>query len=169
MNHFALLLALFLLSCAPSQHDARYGTVRVAIAPEWIEPQRSWIQSELQSLNALGPTFIESSEGSSDVTVRPFDSGPNCQRGAGMFVPGSTAVYIDPACVAGEFETRRAAGHEIGHWLHMEHVPAERGAAMMNPGIGDNSTPETGEVLTGSIAIYEPTQLDLDEFRRTRP
>ncbi len=177
MKTLAVIALALLCTCAPSQNSARYGRVTVAISTDWREPQRSWIRDELVSLNALGPSFSEASEGSADVVVREFDSGAGCVMGAGMVIAGTHTAYVDPACAQGEMAFRLVVGHEVSHTLGLGHVCRHDGdvnchgvgIAMMNPLFDiDGYGPNFDEAYTGSIVPFEPTILDLDEFNRTR-
>lgn len=175
--------ALLLTACVPSQHDeAHYGRVTIAFgAPldssgPWRGDQIAELRAELSALDALGPTFIEASEGSAQIVVRPFDSGPSCALGAGRWLPGTSFIEIDPACAHGYAELRTAMGHEVGHALGLAHVctrPGETadcsvvgfGFAMMNPSLSYGDV--FSDMGPNDIVSDAPTDLDLAEFRRT--
>lgn len=181
----ASLIALFLISLMgcdpPSQADpARFGTVTVFIAPEWLNIDKERIRAELVNLNALGPLFVESGEGNrsiSRIVVQPFDSN-GCTLGAGRWIVGSRVVEVDPTCTPGDTAFRQAVGHEVGHALGMSHIcqhpddapdcsPVGHGPAMMNPQLGGSSTPiGFNEAFNGRLAEDQPTVLDLAEYRR---
>lgn len=186
----ALLFSVLSTACSPTQHDqSRYSTVTVAFgapldsAGPWRSDQLVELRAELAALNALGPTFVEASEGSAQIVVRPFDSGPGCALGAARFTPGTTFVEIDPSspCTNGFTELRAAMGHEVFHAVtgSRTHVcftagelpdcsPVGYGPAMMNPQIsyGDPIDPNGGPL---GVATDVPTDLDLAEWRRTHP
>ena len=179
-----LVLTLALAACVPSQHDPSLPPVRVAIGAgldgltDWRADQRAEIRVELAALGALGPSFVEVPESDpAAIVVRTFDSGPGCARGSGRYTLGTRFVEIDPACCAGFTELRAAVGHELMHAVGCSHVcrtageasdcsPVGFGPAVMNPrtAYGDSLDPSDG---TTGVAQGTPTQLDLDEFRRT--
>jgi hypothetical protein len=184
MRPIIALILLFALSCHPTQNDPRYGTVTVAFgapidsAGPWRADQLTELRAQLTVLNALGPTFVEASEGTATLVVRPFDSGPRCERGAGRYTPGTTFVEVDPACTQGYTALRATMGHEIGHALGMSHVCARIGEtsdcsivgigfAMMNPSLSYGDV----FIMEGphDIASDVPTSLDLAEWRRVHP
>lgn len=174
-----ILLVLTTASCPdPDQNDPnRYGTVSVGFGPSldrairWDNTQIVELRAELRVLNALGPTFVEGTEGTATYVVRPFDSGPGCPEGAGRWILGTSFVEIDPVCCRGFVQLRAVMGHELGHILGMSHVcfrsgeapdcsPVGYGTAMMNPMLTNPGQ---------DLAQAEPTALDLAEFRRTHP
>lgn len=114
-----------LLACAPpSQNNPDvYGSVRVAFGPsldgitDWRPDQHPYLVEELAKLAALGPDFPLTDEGSADVVVRTFDSGPGCALGSGRYTRGLAFVEVDPACCAGYLEIQQAVGHEVMHWV----------------------------------------------------
>lgn len=176
------LLAMLTVGCeAPTQHDeARYGVVRVFIAPEWPSIDAVQVRAELVNLNALGPTFVEAGEGgrsTARVVVQPM-TGPGCFRDAAHWIVGTRIVEVDRVCMTSESAFRQAVGHEIGHALGMLHVceregdapdcsPVGFGPAMMGPRLRQSDDgPGFSEVYTGVLGIDEPTELDLAEFRR---
>lgn len=176
------ILALLCLALAapvgcdpPSQADpARYGTVSVFIAPEWLDVDEARIRDELVILSALGPRFVEAGEGgrsTARVIVQPYDS-EGCTLGAGRWLVGSRVVEIDPTCTPGDTAFRQAVGHEVGHALGLQHCcrhegeaadcsPVGFGDAMMNPSLSGG-----GESFDPALANDAPTPLDLAEFRR---
>lgn len=184
---FALLAAL-LLSCAPSQHDPNAQPITVAFGPSigvtplvWRDDQFAELRTELRALAALGPSFVEASEGVAAYVVRPFDSGPGCPLGAARWTPGTAFVEVDAACCHGFTELRAAVGHELFHAVtgSARHVclyagelpdcsPVGYGSALLNPRLsyGDAADPAA---QYNDIATSVPTQLDLDEWRRVRP
>jgi len=191
-----LLLSILLLSCAASvsQHsETNYGVIRVALgealddADPWLADERTQIVQELRELGALGPTFVLVSPGASvvDVTLRPFNSGQECASGVGRFHVGSHYVEVDPECTQGYDELKTAVGHEIGHWLGLQHIcqhpgdardcdaRAGYGVALMNPHVSYDVLPEGHDLPPDAFddQTYSqdaPTSLDLAEFRLAR-
>lgn len=185
MRFLLAVAVLFVVSCvAPSQHDpARWSRISVAFgapidsAGPWRDDQLAELRAELPALDALGPSFVEATDGSADLVVRPFDSGAECRLGAGRYTLGASFVEIDAACTGGYTGLRAAMGHEIGHALGMSHVcthdgeasdcsPVGYGFAMMNPRLSYGDALDSGP---NDIASDAPTEFDLAEFRRTHP
>lgn len=180
----ALLVAV-LLACAPTQHDApRYGVVRIHFPPgNWASNFTDQFRLAMQDAAALGPDFAVTTDASqATVIVEHFDSGPGCRDGAGRWLTGTNRVQLDPVCLPGLLFQRAAFLHEVGHALGMRHVcrqtgqtadcsPIGLGVAVMNPSLsyGDTGGPTFDTAYTGPTPQWFPTQLDLDEFRRTRP
>lgn len=184
-----LLAALLLCSCLPTQNDPlRYGVRRVHVVTgdqpgAFASSYLPTFDEALRDLAALGPTFVRVPDSlSADVTVEHFDSGPACAMGAGSFTLGSAVVRIDPVCTPGLLVQRAALAHEIGHWLGMQHVcrnvgeardcsPVGYGAAVMNPSLtyGDDAGPTIDTAYVGPVPTFQPSELDLAEFRRAHP
>lgn len=173
----------------PSQRDpARYGTRRVhvttgdgvpgAFASSYVPT----IEQALRDAEALGPAFARVLDrAQADVTIEHFDAGPMCAGGAGQHTLGTNVVRIDPVCTQGSLVMRAAVIHELGHWLGMSHVcrqageatdcsPVGFGQATMNPSLtyGDPTGLPFDTAHVGLAPAFQPTELDLAEFRRTR-
>lgn len=178
------LAALALAACvAPSQHDpAAYGTVAVYYAPDdWASSYRDVFREELRVLDRLGPRFVEAAtEAEATVVVRHWVS-PDCAAAAARWTRGTRVVELDPVCLPGTLVLRTAFQHEVGHALGLAHVcrragdapdcsPVGFGPALMNPFVvtGD-AGPGFEEAYVGQVPHFEPSELDLAEFRRTRP
>ena len=186
LGAFLPLLALALVAggCAdpPTQHnEARYGVVRVFVAPEWLELDKVQIRQQLVNLDALGPSFVEAGEGgrsTARVIVQPMTSGAGCFADAAHWIVGTRIVEIDRTCMVSESSFRQAVGHEVGHALGMLHIceregdlpdcsPVGYGDAMMGPRLRPtDDAPGFTEAYTGALGFDEPTDLDLAEFRR---
>ena len=186
-------VAVTIAACnPPSQHnESVYGVVKVAFGPsldgvtDWRSDQQPYLAAEVQRLSALGPTFTMTSEGSADVVVRTFDSGPGCAHGAGQYTQGSAFAEVDPACCAGYNELQQAVGHEIIHWTTdhryhwLGHVCQQVGdapdchhsifgEAVLNPALGNFSDtgPTLDEVWAPTSGDGTPTTADLELFAR---
>lgn len=191
LHRIAVLFVLLAACTAPDQHDAaRYGITKVAYgaaldtAPPFRADQLAEMRAELVDLNALGPTFVEVSEGDADVVVRPFDStiaaaGVPCGAGVERFHIGSAYVEIDVSCAHGYDELRTAEGHGLGHFKGLRHIcqhyeadtscdlSVGTGDAMMNPSIAYDADADPSSGVTASTPV--PTLLDLAEFRAVHP
>lgn len=181
----SLLALCALAGCAsPSQRNpARYGTVRSWFPPtDWSSSNLENLRVALRDAEALGPAFVvAASEAASDVTVAHWIAPANCVPAA-RFVLGGRVVELDPVCLPGLLYQRAALIHELGHWLGMSHV-CERsneepwcssvgiGGAVMNPSFtfADSTGPTFNGAYTGPAPWFQPTDLDLAEFRRVRP
>lgn len=193
MRTLALLTALAALAACgvPSQNDPiTYGTVRVALGPgldgtPWRDDQARELVAELAALAALGPAWQLTSEGAADVVVRPAAlAGGAC----GRYVAGAAFVEVDPACTAGYLALRRAAGHELTHWLtwtrwrwlgHLcswpYNAPVPAGChplivcrdCLMSPGLApaDDMGPTWSEAYTGPVIDPAPAWQDLELIR----
>jgi hypothetical protein len=172
-------LAALVLSCAASQHaPSRYGTVRVGFAERGFRADHlSAMRNQLRALEALGPSFAETSPTIAEIVVAAVDAN-GCEHGAAWSDATRATVYIDIACVTGPEELRAALGHEIGHQLGMQHIcrPRERradcspvgvGYAMMNTAVSHGDAFAEGPPF--AVPTLEPTALDLAEFRRVHP
>lgn len=195
ISHYLSLVLVAGCATFPRPLPAVYGTVHVAFgvpldaADPWRDDQIAQLRTELRSLAALGPEFVETSEGAADIVLRPFDSreaDPEhtpCGSGVARFHIGSDYAEIDPTCAHGYGELRAAAGHEIGHFLGMGHicqheeenascVPGLRGDAVMNPSVSyqvDDSAEDPDGASAGiDVAQSKPTSLDIAEFRSVR-
>lgn len=178
------VVAVLCLQCvAPDQHDeTKWSTVTVGFGPSlrgdalpFRDDQLTELRKQIRTLWALGPTFTEAPEGSAQWILRPFDSGPGCANGVGRYLPGTRFMECDVVCAHGYGELRTCLAHELGHALGMKHIcrqsgeltdcsPVGYGPAIMNPS-GIDTDPFEPMPAIG----YVPTDLDLAEFRRTRP
>jgi hypothetical protein len=175
-------MAWLFFSCAASQHaPVRWGTVRVGFVERGFRgEQLSAMRDELRAMEALGPSFAETSVASADVVVVSIDDGA-CERsvdGAGWYDSASRTISINLACVDGAESLRAVLGHELGHSLGMGHVcrPQERGSDCSPVGFGYalmNPSTSRGDALSDgppfAVPTTEPAPLDLAEFRRTHP
>jgi hypothetical protein len=115
--------------------------------------------------------------------VRPYDAGPQCARGSGRYLPNTRYVEVDPAvpCIDGYLALRRAAGHELMHWLTssrwhwLGHICAasDPGAdchptirapdALLAPGLhrAQDTGPGWDEAYVPAVAEPAPTDADL--------
>jgi hypothetical protein len=189
---FAILVTALLCAC-PNQHDpVRWGTVRVYFERGDGNPLAfqsgdiATMRLALPDMRALGPDFLEAIDRvSSDVAIEHFDSGLNCAGGAATYTPATRVIRIDPVCASqsgGGLALRAALSHELGHHAGiLRHIcrrvgeaadcsPVGFGPAVMNPSLsyGDNAGPTLDMVYAGPLPTWQPTQLDLDEFRATR-
>jgi hypothetical protein len=124
MHHgVRLALALALAGCvAPSQADPSvYGTIRVALGDSldgvwsWSPDQRRALTAALPQLDALGPAWVLTDEGTADVVVRAA----SLRGGCGGYDPGLAFVEVDAACtsrVGGFLALTRAVHHELFHY-----------------------------------------------------
>lgn len=146
----------------------------------WRADQLDQLAPLFTELDAIGPDFVQASEADADVLVRAASLDGAC----GRFTTGNTYVEVDAACAQGYLAMRRAAAHEIIHyltwtrWHWVGHVcqwpigttipagchPTIRGVdALISPGLtGFDDGPSTSEAYTGQIADPTPTQSDLD-------
>jgi hypothetical protein len=121
MRTLVLLLALCAACLAPAPD---LGTVRVGVDDSlsgtegWTPEQRAAIVDELVALHALGPAWVLTTPGDADVVVR---AAALADGACGRYTPGLRYVEVDAACAAGFDGLRRAAGHELAHWLTWTH------------------------------------------------
>lgn len=185
MKRLLAIAALVLAACPPSQHDpARYPPVRVHFPPnDWASSYVDQFRLAMQDAAALGPDFsITPDRASATVIVEHIDALGRCAQDGVHHVVGTNRVQIDPVCLSGNLFLRAAFIHEVGHVLGMSHIcqhPGDApdcvttgfGVAVMNPALsyGDNSGPTFDTAYTGPAPQWFPTDLDLAEFRRTRP
>lgn len=184
------LVVVLVSACMPSQRDpARYGTRSVHVVTGDGVPNAfaasylAAFDDALRDAEALGPAFVRVADRSrADLTFEHFDSGPGCAMGAGQFTVGTSLARVDPVCTQGLLVLRAAIVHELGHWLGLRHVcrqpgevadcsPVGFGPAVMNPALtyGDGAGPTLDTAYVGPVPSFQPTELDLAEFRRAHP
>lgn len=200
LRSLVLFLSIFsIAACSyPTQFAPdRFGERRIAFgtpidtsingAGPWRKDELEVLRKALHYLNAYGPSFLESSEGSSGLTLRPFDSTQSdpqhrkCGSGVARYTIGSDFAEIDVTCCDGDEELIAAAEHETGHWLGLPHIcgiheqnqscdPRWRGEAVMNPSIaysiesGVGTISELNDDNDIDVATIHPTALDIAAF-----
>lgn len=125
--------------------------VRVGvISQEWSEIQLIYIQVELDNLTrAYGVTFEVSEDKNADVHLHNIPRSDQISRqGSYPHYSNDTEINTANRGLDVPYTFCSVVGHEISHWLGMEHVS------------------EAGNMMSVSAAQTIPTKIDLAEFHR---
>lgn len=157
-----LLCALGATGCTVSPKHTYSGqsTVYVAIpATEWSTEQADDIRTELRTLSAsFHIQFAETDEMSANVVVHNEPTRGACleEQWYGWTFLGAGAVWVRGSCVRTHAWLRMVVGHEIGHWVGMQHLPSpERG--MMSP-VPTTDVPTSYDMAEFASAVVQPAR-----------
>ncbi len=156
----------------------KYPVYKVAFrdVTEFTNDQRAWIGLGVNSMIALGPTFIWVNDGSEHLTfahwpddnsTRPNPFAPSMNAGRfTRLANGKGLIEFDPVGLHGELDWIAAAAHETGHFLGMGHLVGV--PAIMNPNLDEIefSADLSKTDMVGNIPPTGPTTADFAEFDR---